>query len=317
MMFRLLCLAVVVLNFCSPLSAQQVATYSQYMFNGLAINPAYAGSHNALSATAVGRFQNVGLKGSPNTQTFSVHSPLLNQRVGLGLFVINDQLAVIRQTGIHFSYAYKIPIKKAGGNSASISFGLQAGISMYNARYTDLDLYSNSSTNPNPGTDRVFSENIHESRPNIGAGIYYSQQNAYLGISMPSMVNNILDRGEAYETVYQNVPIIVSGGYVFFINRLLKLKPNFLLKTVDDRPVELDHNANLLFDEVLRAGVSYKSSKLISLMTQIQLTDQLQFGYSYTITGGYIRTVELGSHEIMLNYRFSFNKKGVVSPRYF
>src|SRR6188472_4097586 len=92
------------------LVAQQVATYAQYMFNGLAINPAYAGSHDALSATALARFQNVGLEGAPNTQTFSAHAPLINKRVGLGLLVIHDQLSVINQTGVHFSYSYKLPL---------------------------------------------------------------------------------------------------------------------------------------------------------------------------------------------------------------
>lgn len=316
-MHRFAILPVVVFLFCSLAKGQQVATYSQYMFNGLAINPAYAGSHKALSATVLGRFQNVGLRGAPNTQTFSAHSPLVNKRVSVGLLVIHDQLSVINQTGVHFSYAYRIPVSADKDNPAFLSFGLQGGISMYNARYSELDLYSNSPTNPSPGTDRAFSQDIRESRPNIGAGVFYSRKNAYAGISLPSMVNNVFERGEDYQTVYQNVPIILTGGYVFSLNHLLKFKPNFLFKTVDNRPVELDVNANFLFDEVLWAGLSYKSSGQVALMTQLQLTDQLQFGYSYNITAGYIRTVELGSHEVMLNYRFWYNKKGVVSPRYF
>jgi type IX secretion system PorP/SprF family membrane protein len=306
-----------VLFCCSVATGQQVATYSQYMFNGLAINPAYAGSHNALSSTVLARFQNVGLRGAPNTQTFSAHSPLVNKRVAVGLMVIHDQLSVINQTGIHFSYAYRIPVSKNPDNPASLSFGLQGGVSIYRAAYSELNLYSNSPTNPNPGSDQAFSQDIRESRPNIGAGLFYSQKYAYLGISMPSMVNNVFDRGEGYQTVYQSVPFIVTGGYVFSLNRLLKFKPNFLFKTVDNRPVEFDLNTSFLFDEVLWAGLSYKSSKQVIVMTQLQLTDQLQFGYSYTITAGAIRSVELGSHEVMLNYRFWFNKKGVISPRYF
>ena len=306
-----------VLLVCHVVEGQQAATYSQYMFNGLAINPAYAGSHGALSATALARFQNVGLRGAPNTQTFSAHTPLVNKRVGLGLMVVHDRLGVINQTGVHFSYAYKIPVGKNRENNASVSFGLQGGVSMYRAEYSSLDLHSNSPANPDGGTDPVFADDIRQSRPNIGAGIYYSQHHAYLGISMPSMINNVFDRGEGFETVHQSIPVIISGGYVFSLNHLLKFKPNFLLKAVDSRPVEFDLNGSLLFDEVLWAGLSYKSSKQVVLMTQWQLTDQLQFGYSYTITAGDIRIVELGSHEIMLNYRLWFNEKGVVSPRYF
>jgi type IX secretion system PorP/SprF family membrane protein len=314
---RLIGVFIAVFFTCILSHGQQVATYSQYMFNGLAINPAYAGSHEALSATVLTRFQNVGLKGAPNTQTFSAHTPLMNRRVSVGFMIIHDQLSVINQTGIHFSYAYRIPVRKSNGNTASISFGLQGGVSMYSAKYTELDLYSNSTANPTPGTDLIFAQDIRESRPNIGAGVFYSQRNAYVGISMPSLVNNVFDRGEAAHTIYQNIPVILTGGYVYPLNRMLKVKPNFLFKMVDSRPIEFDLNASLLFDEVLWAGLSYKSSKQIVLMTQFQITDPLQFGYSYTISAGPIRSVELGSHELMINYRFWFNKKGMVSPRYF
>jgi len=286
--------------------AQQNATFSQYMFNTLAINPAYAGSHDALSITALGRFQNVGLSGAPNTQTFSMHTPLINNRVGVGLLVIHDELSVIGQTGVQFSYAYRLPLKR---DKATLSFGLQGGMSMYNAQYTKLELFNNG--------DPAFNQDIRDSRPNIGAGVYYSNRTTYLGLSMPSMLNNVFERGKDFTTVYQNVPIILTGGHVFTLNRVLKLKPNFLFKMVDGQPVEFDINANMLFDEVLWFGLSYKSSKQVVMLTQFKINDQLQFGYSYTITAGPIRTVELGSHEVMLNYRFWFNKKGVVSPRYF
>jgi len=308
---RIILTGIVFLIFTLVVSAQQVATYSQYMFNGLAINPAYAGSHDALSMTALGRFQNVGLSGAPNTQTFSAHSPLINKRVGLGMLVIHDQLSVISQTGVHFSYAYRLPIKV---DKATLSFGLQGGVSMYNAQYSELELYNNSS---NGTPDPVFSQDIREARPNIGTGIYYRSQLSYIGLSMPSLLNNVFDRGQEYTTVYQNVPIILTAGHVFPINRILKLKPSFLFEMVDGQPVEFDLNANILFDEVLWAGLSYRSSRQLVLLSQFKINDQFQFGYSYTITAGPIRTVELGSHEVMLNYRFWFNKRGVISPRYF
>jgi type IX secretion system PorP/SprF family membrane protein len=249
----------------------------------------------------------VGLKGSPNTQTFSVHSPLLKKRVALGLLVIHDQLSVINQTGVHVSYAYRIPVSTK--NNGVLSFGLQGGLSMYNAEYTTLDVFD-----PN---DVAFSQNLRQSRPNIGAGIFYSTNLTYFGLSMPSLLNNVFDRNEDFKTVYQSKPIILTGGHVFKVNRMIKLKPNFLFKMIDNRPVEFDLNLNALFDEVVWAGVSYKSSKQVVLLTQVQVTDQIQFGYSYTISAGKIRYVETGSHEVMLNYRFKYIKKGIVSPRYF
>ena len=291
--------------YCTHSNAQQQATYAKYMFNGMAINPAYAGSHDALSASLLTRFQNVGLDGAPNTQTFSAHSPLVNQRMAVGLMVVHDKIGVIGQTGINGVYAYRIPMRK----DASLSFGLQAGLGMYNARYSQLDTYNQN--------DILFAEDVRQTRPNFGAGLFYSSISWYAGVSIPHMINNVFTRSTSFKTVKQANPIILTGGYVFTINPMFKIKPNFLFKVVDNRPVELDLNAHLLFDEVLWVGMSYKFSNAFTMMTEIQVTDQLRFGYAYSVTTGPIRTAELGSHEILLNYRFRFNLKGVVTPRYF
>jgi len=291
--------------------AQQNATFAQYMFNGLAINPAYAGSQGALSASFLSRFQNVGLEGAPNTQTFTAHTPLLNQRVGLGVLFIHDKLSVVGQSGFHVSYAYRLPISK--GN-ATLSFGVQAGGSFYNAEYSKLDLFNN----PGNGTsDPAFSNDVRSVRPNIGAGVYLTTKMTYVGLSMPSMANNVFDRGSNLQTVYQAVPMILTAGHVFTVNRVLKLKPNFLFKLIDNRPVEYDLNLNALFDEVLWVGASFKSSKDVVTLLQFKVNDQLQVGYTYTITNNPLRVVENGTHEFMLNYRFWFNRRGVVTPRYF
>ena len=296
-------LLIILFSISLKVSAQQVATYAQYMFNGLAINPAYAGSQDALSTSFLERFQNVGLKGAPQTETFSIHSPLVNKRVGLGLLVVHDKVGVIDQTGVNAIYAYRIPMN----NNAILSLGIQGGVSMYRADYSQLLLLQN----PDP----VFNQNVRQTRPNIGAGVYYYNKLGYLGLSMPSMLNNVFNTGGP--TVYQNIPIIFNGGYVFTLNRMLKLKPNFLLKIMDGRTVEFDVNASMLFDEVLWFGVSYKSSKTVAMLMELQISDQFRFGYSYQITAGPLRVADVGSHEVLLNYRFKYYKKGVVTPRYF
>lgn len=283
---------------------QQQATYAQYMFNGLAINPAYAGSQDVLSANFLGRVQSVGLPGAPETQTFAIHSPIASQRFAVGFMVVNDHIGVINQTGLSGIYAYRLPIKKGG----SISFGLQLGMSAYRANYTELDLYQN---------DLLFASNVRQNRLNVGAGIYITKPLWYLGLSMPHMMNNVFDRAKDFKTVYQSIPVIFTGGYVFIVNPMFKVKPNFLFKAVDGRPVELDLNANILFDDVVWVGVSYKFVNAVVLLTEVQLTDQLRFGYSYTITTGPIKQAELGSHELLVQYSFRYRKKGVVTPRYF
>jgi type IX secretion system PorP/SprF family membrane protein len=300
---RKLLLLIFAISISYKVSAQQTATYAQYMFNGLAINPAYAGSQDALSTSFLERFQNIGLKGAPQTETFSVHSPLAKSRVALGFLLVHDKVGVIDQTGFNAIYAYRIPMN----NKATLSLGIQGGAIMYRADYSSLLLLQN----PDP----VFNQNIRQTRPNVGAGIYYYNKFGYLGLSMPSLINNVFNTGGP--TVYQNVPIMFNGGYVFTLNRMLKLKPNFLLKIVDGRTVEFDVNANMLFDEVFWFGVSYKSTKTVAMMTQLQVTDQFTFGYSYQITAGPLSVADLGSHEILINYRFKYFKRGVVTPRYF
>ncbi len=298
-------LLLVILLFVRGLSlGQQQAMFSQYMFNGLAINPAYAGSHEALSVSFLSRFQNVGMPGAPTTQTLSIHSPLVNQRVALGFLVVHDKISVISQTGVSAVYAYRLPMK----NGTTLSMGIQAGFSAYQAAYSQLEMYQQ---------DPLFAQDVRQIRPNIGVGVYYFSDLYYVGLSMPHMMNNIFQHGANYETIQQPSPLILTGGYVFTLNRLMKIKPNFLFKYIDSRVVEMDINANLLFDEVLWFGVSYRMSQNIAWLLELQLTDQFRFGYSYSISTGPVNKAELGSHEILLNYRFKKFSKGIVTPRYF
>ncbi|NJN42661.1 MAG: type IX secretion system membrane protein PorP/SprF, partial [Flammeovirgaceae bacterium] len=276
----------------------------QYMFNGLAINPAYAGMHEALSINLSSRFQNVGLEGAPNTQSFALHSPLNNERVALGLMVVHDKISVIGQTGINGMYAYRIPLPGNG----TLSLGIQGGVGIYRALYSNLDSYQ---------TDPVFQNDVNEVRPNVGAGVIFYTPKYYVGLSMPHMVNNVFDRGVNFETVYQSNPVILTGGYVFKLSRAVIFKPNALIKMSDSRAVEFDLNANFLFDDVIWAGVSYKFSNALTLLTEIKITEQFRAGYSYSFTTGPISKAELGSHELYLNYRFRFKIAGIVSPRYF
>jgi type IX secretion system PorP/SprF family membrane protein len=280
--------------------AQQSTIYSQYMFNGLAINPAYAGYDGMLSLTALGRFQSVGLEGSPNTQTFSAHSPVFNERVGMGLQFFHEQVGVTNITGIYGSYSYKLKYKQY-----TISFGLQGGVNFYKTNFTSL-------VTANPG-DPVFNEDTQSTTPNVGSGVILSSRNLFVSISMPQM----LSVGNDEKTIVQEKPLIIYGGYVFKLTPGLKLKPSMLAKLVNGRPVEWNINAHLLIKDILWVGVSVRPVNAISMMFQLQITEQLAFGYSYDATIGELTTIDTGSHELMLNYKFRFSKQGTISPRYF
>ena len=303
-MTRISLIAVVFL--CGSLSvrAQQEATYAQYMFNGMAINPAYAGQHRALSVSVLSRFQNVGLPGAPTTQSLTVHSPLVNQRFAVGALFVHDKIGVISQTQFSGVYAYRLPVSLR----ATLSFGIQAGLSRYVAQYSALDIYQ---------SDPAFSQDVNETRPNIGTGVFLDHTDWYVGLSAPHMLNNVFTRDSDLMTIHQPFPVILTGGVVFPISRLINFKPNTLIKMVDGRIVEVDINANFLFDEVVWVGVSYHTSQALNFLVDLQVTDQLRMGYSYTAALGEIKSAEIGSHEVFLGYIFKFNSKGIVSPRYF
>lgn len=283
---------------CVSLYSQSEATYSQYMFNGLAINPAYAGSHESLDLSVLSRFQSVGLEGAPRTQTFTGHTAILSRRIGLGFLVINDEIGVTQQTGFYFSYAYKIRFKRS-----TLSLGLQGGGTMVDARYSKLLIRQ-------PG-DPLLGDDIKGFKPNFGTGIYYSSEFFYAGISMPQMI----DAG--VENFTQLQPIIVSSGIVFTLNPVLKLKPNILFRVIDQQPVEFNYNMNLLIHEVVWIGASYRPSNTANFILELQLTDNLRFGYAYDFGINDLSQANSGSHEFLLNFQLRKNKKGVVSPRYF
>ncbi|HLF32628.1 MAG TPA: type IX secretion system membrane protein PorP/SprF [Cyclobacteriaceae bacterium] len=306
-MKKILLLAFLILAF-NMAYPQQQATLSQYMFNGLAINPAYAGSHEVLSASALVRFQSVGVQGAPNTQTFSAHSPLLNNKFGLGLLLVNDKIGVINQLGLNVVYAYRILFSEEQEKPEVLSFGLQAGFSSYNAKYTDLAIYNNN--------DPVFAQDVKEVRPNFGFGIYYYTHRFYAGLSIPHLVNNIFDSNNDFQSIVQPNPVIINSGYVITLTRFLKFKPNFLCKIVSQKPVELNFNGNLSFDDVLWVGASYKFNNL-DMLAEIQLTNQFRIGYCYSAPTNGVQQVNFASHEFMINYKFLYPQSGVLTPRHF
>lgn len=294
--------------------AQQQYMFTQYMFNGLAINPAYAGTDQGVSLTALGREQWLGLDGAPSTQTFSVHSPLYRREVGLGLLVSRDKIGPTQQYGVYASYAYKMELNR----NTKLSLGLQAGFNQYNSDLSGLNVVT-----PLNQIDPIFNQNISEFLPNFGVGLYLYTRNSYLGISAPQLLTGKLGtgipaNGIVHPVAKQSRHYFLTGGYVFDLNRDLKLKPNILVKVVEGAPIEADLNANLYIKDVIGLGLSYRSFDSFDAIFELILNNKFRIGYSYDFaTTTNLNQVQTGSHELMLNYRIQISKEMVLTPRYF
>lgn len=285
---------------------QQSPLYSQYMFNGLVINPAYAGSQESLSMTAFYRRQWVGIDGAPTTQTLSAHTPLRKEKIALGAIVMNDNIGVTHQYGFDGIYAYRIKIKE----DAKISLGLQAGAGRYVSNFNSLSIKD--PNDPSFAADQSTSFIL-----NFGAGAYYYSKKFYAGISVPKLLNQGWNNQSSVKLNPLQRITFFTAGYLFELSPDLKLKPSTLVKAISGAPLQIDLNCNLILKDVLWLGVSYRSFSAISFITQIQLTNQMTLGYAYDASLGSARNFLTGSHELVLNYNFNFLGSKVVSPRYF
>ena len=298
----------VMLSLFGDANAQQDAMYTQYQFNALAINPAYAGSrNNVLNATALFRSQWIGVEGAPETQTLSFDMPVAYKRIGLGLQVINDKIGITKTTAAYGSYAYRIEMD--GGN---LALGLQAGIANFRADFTSSQLNTGSAPDP------AFLQNINKMLPNFGAGVYFNTDRFYIGASAPHMLNNQL-RADAVEVTNtfskQYVHWFIASGYVMDVGEDYKLKPSVLVKGVSGAPMQFDINANLWIKDVLSVGASYRSFADISASVEAQISWNLHIGYAYDRSMTGLSHVNSGSHEIMLRYQFAFDRDAYYAPK--
>ncbi|MDQ3536589.1 MAG: type IX secretion system membrane protein PorP/SprF [Bacteroidota bacterium] len=306
MIFKLYIYCVLLILIINPISgfSQQQPFYSQYMFNGMALNPAYAGSHESLSLTAVSRHQWVNMEGAPSTQTFTAHTPLKNEKVGLGMMILRDNIGITNQLAAHFAYAYKIKFRKG-----TLSSGLQFDLSQYKSNYSNLNI-----TN-----DVAFgADDISKVYPNFGAGLFYSTRSFYAGFSVPRLMAGKFENSDPVYNINHSRHYFFTSGYVFTLNQDFKLKPNVLVQIVNGSPVTMDINSNLLIKEVVWVGVSVKSFHSLSSLIELQISDQFRFGYAYDFPfSSEIKGWNFSSHEFMLNYNFTFYKYKSHSPRYF
>lgn len=310
-MNKYIILVLVVFAGFQSLTAQQDAQYTQYMYNTISVNPAYAGSRGVLSIAALHRSQWVGLDGAPTTQTVNIHSPVSN-RVGLGLSIVNDEIGngTNQDTYIDGAFSYTIPVSE----EAKLSFGLKAGGHFLNVDFTKLRNYGAESNLPN--IDNKFS-------PNFGAGVYYHTNHFYSGLSVPNFLETEhFDSSDGDSNSFlaaERLNIYFITGYVFDLNPNLKLKPAALVKAVKGAPLQVDASATFLINEKFSLGGAYRWDAAVSILAGFQLSDQLMLGLAYDreVTDLGATQFNDGSFEVFLRYEFFTRYKKVITPRFF
>ena len=294
--------------------AQYDALFTQYMFNEMFINPAYAGSKEAMSATVLHRQQWVNFPGRPVTTSFSLHGPLLQNKMGLGLSVLNEKIGVLNRNLVYISYAYRIKT----GDKGHLSFGLMGGVHMQQSKFSNLK------TNDDGTVDPQLAQNSPNlMAPNFGAGIYFNTKTFYTGISIPRMVDDrmVFTKGVADIQSTKISPnqftFYYTIGNMFTLSDALKLKGQAMVMAVQNAPIQYDITANFFIKEMIWAGLSYRSNAAMAAIVGVQINPQFLVSYSYDYGINSIQKYSQGSHEIGINYLFSYKGKKVVTPRYF
>lgn len=287
---------------------QQIPVLSQYMFNGLVINPAYAGSKDYMSAALMVRKQWSGFKGAPLTQNASIHGPLRKKKIGLGLMISNDKIGITNQTDVYASYAYHLPTGRG-----KFSLGLQGGFSYFKSNFSELTVWDTD--------DPIYSTNsLTNLQPNFGFGSYYYSEKFYAGLSIPQLISY-----DSIQTInffkdnihHQSRHYYLNAGIIFDRNKDFIIRPSFLVKYVLNAPLQYDVNLNILISNIFWIGASYRSGDAVVAIFEYQVNRKLRIGYSYDVTLSQLKNYSSGSHEIMLGYDFGYNVLKMKTPRYF
>ena len=289
--------------------AQTEPMYSQYMFNMLGVNPAYAGSREASSFNFFQRSQWIGLQGAPQTTSFSFDQSILNKRAGWGIQFYDDKIGVEKADGINIMGSTKIQVSENGILSGGLSFGLM------NYRIDLMNVTGRFTPN-----DPAFYSNLNKWTPSLGIGIYYNTDNFYAGVSIPNILKSRLTAFDLIRSGLQKVNqkhIFLTTGIVIPINEDLKLKPSTMIKMVEGAPIEADFNTNVWLRDIIGLGVSYRTGDAVIGMAEIQVNQNLRFGYAYDMTISPLKFYNNGSHEIMIRYEIGNFKNKIKSTRYF
>ena len=308
--FKLLIFSSLLLIFSVELKAQQDPQFNQYFFNPLSINPAYAGSRGTLSAVAIHRTQWVGFDGAPSTESFAIHSPTRNKKMGLGFQILNDRIGPKNTIAISGVYSYKLKLGKG-----KLGFGLRA--SVYNYTFNWDEIKYRDGTNFN-GEERGKESYL---TPSFDFGMYYNDKKNYLGFELTHLNEGKIgiqtDNVNLAAASSQQAQAIFTAGRAFVLNRNVTLKPSILIKTTTSQPAFIDLNGSVLLKNKLWLGASYRRGYGVVAITEYNVTKALRIGYSLDVSLTSLNRQNGGSHEIFIGYDLKLFNSGIISPRYF
>lgn len=280
--------------------------YSQYWVNGLAINPAYAGSRECFSNTILYRNQWMGFEGAPITQTLSSHASFKDEKNAAGLFIFHEEIGVTDYYDVYGNYAFRFQF-----NSGKLSLGLRAGATFFQGNYADIEANAEGLE-----TDPLL-ENESNIFPNFGVGIYYYSDKFFVGLSVPKLLSYEVKSSQKKMSIGpDNYDFLLTGGYLFSMNKKVKLKPSFLFRYTLENVYQVELGANLILYDAIWLGGSYRVSDEYSIMVEYQATNQIRAGVAYDRAIGDLAGQHDGSLELVLRYEFKY-KVRAVNPRYF
>jgi type IX secretion system PorP/SprF family membrane protein len=285
--------------------SQQDAQYTQYMYNTINVNPAYAGSRGVLSVFGLHRTQWVGLDGAPTTNAFSINSPINNSNLGVGLSFVNDKIGPTVENTISADLSYTIKTSE----TYKLSFGIKGTANLFNLDINKLKIQ-------NQGDPLLQNLNNNFS-PNVGAGVYFHSDKSYLGLSVPNFFETKRYDDNDIAVYKERMNLYLIGGYVFDLSSNLKFKPAFLGKVVEGAPLQLDLSGNFLINEKFVLGAAWRWSAAVSAMAGFQVSDGLYIGYGYDLETTKLANYNSGSHEIFLRFELFKRQDRIVSPRFF
>lgn len=284
---------------------QQDAQYSQYMYNTISINPAYAGSRNVMSVFGLHRTQWIGLEGAPETNNFSINAPMNNNAFGIGISIINDKIGPSIDNSFAFDLAYSIAISE----KFKLSFGLKGTLDRLDINVSKLNPF-----HQNDPEFKNFTSSLH---PNIGFGLFLYSNSTYFGLSLPNSleINRYDDESVSFYRDKRSYYFI--SGHVLELSDAFKFKPAVVSKYTEGAPLQLDFSANFLYKEKLLLGGAIRINAAVSALLGYQVDESWFVGYGYDLDTTKLSNYNSGSHELFVRFELFKNYSKIVSPRFF